>query len=274
MRRRSTPLKSAVGRAPDRGGLDVGAHRRSPGVPRDEQPPAEHRSPPAHIHPLIPTLIVEREEISVVCTPANRCAGSPPAAGGVDHLARGRPQRRPVGATVPGGRPVHTAAARRPRLGKLAAARLRQRSSVCSSSAGHPSRSPGAWASTIPMMREMRVSHETIYQSLFVQGRGALRARAGRAACAAGRASAGARGRRAPAPGQLARHGPHQRAAGRGRGPRGARPLGGRPHHRRRPAARRSAPWSSARPATCSSSPCPTAARADAVRDALAERDR
>jgi transposase len=48
---------------------------------------------------------------------------------------------------------------------------------------------------------EMRVSHETIYQSIYVQGRGAAREDPG--------------------------HGEHQRAAGRGGGPGGARALGG-----------------------------------------------
>ena len=65
-----------------------------------------------------------------------------------------------------------------------------------------------------PGRPEMRVSAETIYQSLFVQGRGALRRklapppadRAGCAPAAAGRPAAGPDGG----------HGEHQRAAGRG----------------------------------------------------------
>jgi IS30 family transposase len=67
-----------------------------------------------------------------------------------------------------------------------------------------------------PDDREMRVAHETIYRSLFIQARGALRREL--AACLrTGRAR-----RRADA-----RHGPAQRAAGRGRRPGGAGPLGG-----------------------------------------------
>ena len=49
------------------------------------------------------------------------------------------------------------------------------RSSRCSTSVGHPSRSRRDLWSSSPTIFEMRVSHETIYQSLFVQSRGALR---------------------------------------------------------------------------------------------------
>ena len=76
---------------------------------------------------------------------------------------------------------------------------------------------------------EMWVSHETIYQSLFVQGRGALRAELHRCLRTGGPPSTGR-------PGHVLRshqgHGPAQRAAGRGRGSSGARPLGRRPDHR------------------------------------------
>ena len=75
---------------------------------------------------------------------------------------------------------------------------------------------------------EMRVSPETICQSLYVQGRGALR-RELAASLRTGRAlrRPAPQGRRAARedPG----HGEHQRAAGRGGGPGGARALGGRP---------------------------------------------
>jgi hypothetical protein len=40
---------------------------------------------------------------------------------------------------------------------------------------GHLPRSLVGWPEPIPMMRKLRVSHETIYRSLFVQSRGVLR---------------------------------------------------------------------------------------------------
>ena len=80
---------------------------------------------------------------------------------------------------------------------------------------------------------EMRVSHETIYKSLYVQGRGELRRDL--TSPVADRASAAPppaprrpqRQRAGPDPG----HGPHQRAARRGRGPGSAGSLGGRSDH-------------------------------------------
>ncbi len=79
---------------------------------------------------------------------------------------------------------------------------------------------------------EMRVSHETICQAIYVQGRGALRREL--AACLADRAGAA----QAAAPRRRAaredpRHGDDQRASGGGPGPGGAGPLGRRPDHRR-----------------------------------------
>ena len=74
----------------------------------------------------------------------------------------------------------------------------------------------------------MRISHEAIYQALYVQGRGALRRelvaclRTGRA-LRVPRARTQARGKKF-----VTRRGDDQRAAGRGRRPRRARPLGGR----------------------------------------------
>ena len=72
---------------------------------------------------------------------------------------------------------------------------------------------------------EMQVSHETIYQAIYVQGRGALRRelaaclRTGRALRRPRRTAEERRGR---IPGMVN----DQRAAGRGRGPGGARSLG------------------------------------------------
>ena len=78
---------------------------------------------------------------------------------------------------------------------------------------------------------EMRVSHETIYQSLYVQGRGALRKEL--ASCLrTGRAVRRPRDQRHGGPHR--RHGQHLGAARRGRGPGRARSLGRRPDHRQR----------------------------------------
>ena len=79
----------------------------------------------------------------------------------------------------------------------------------------------------------MQVSHETIYQSLFVQSRGALRKelhtclRTGRA-MRTGQGLHEGRGRPGPDP----QHGDDLRTAGRGGGPGRPGPLGGRPHLR------------------------------------------
>ena len=79
-----------------------------------------------------------------------------------------------------------------------------------------------------PDEAEMWVSHETIYKSLYVQGRGELRReltrclRTGRALRNRTAGSTGASGR-------LPGHGQHQRTTGRGRGPGHPRPLGRRP---------------------------------------------
>lgn len=93
--------------------------------------------------------------------------------------------------------------------------------------------SPGQIAGRLkrdyPGQRELQVSHETIYQALFVQGKGSLRAEVA-TAVRCGRAR-----RRRPRMGAPRGHAPirgddqHQRAARRGRRPGGARPLGGGP---------------------------------------------
>ena len=72
----------------------------------------------------------------------------------------------------------------------------------------------------------MRISHEAIYQALYIQGRGALQARAGR--LPAHRAGPAGPARPHRQRGKRSRHprGDDQRTAGRGRGPRGARATG------------------------------------------------
>ena len=76
-----------------------------------------------------------------------------------------------------------------------------------------------------PDQPEMQVSTETIYQSLYVQSRGALKRELTRCLTdRSGGAAAVAEGRAAQEPDP--EHDQHRRASGRGRGPGRARPLG------------------------------------------------
>ena len=79
----------------------------------------------------------------------------------------------------------------------------------------------------------MRVSHEAIYQSLYVQGRGALRQEL-TACLRTGRALRVPRARARRGKSFVTDRGHDQRATGRGGRSGGARALGGRPHHRAR----------------------------------------
>ena len=94
---------------------------------------------------------------------------------------------------------------------------------------GAPSRSRTGCRIDFPDDESMRISHEAIYQALYVQGRGALK----RELVACLRTGRALRVPRARTPGarQEVRHarGHDQRAPGRGRRPRRARPLGRRP---------------------------------------------
>ena len=101
---------------------------------------------------------------------------------------------------------------------------------------------------TSPTIRRCGCRHETIYQSLYVQGRGALRRELTTHACAPGGRCANRAGAPMRAGGRIPDMVNDQRTPRRGRRPGGARALGRRPDHRRDRAARRSAPWSSAPP--------------------------
>ena len=120
---------------------------------------------------------------------------------------------------------------------------------------------------------EMQVSHETIYQSLFVQSRGALRKelhpclRTGRAMRRAKAYTKGGNGQ-----GQLTQHGDDLGAARRGGGPGRARATGKGDLHLRQEDDRRSAPWSSATAATSCSLKLPNGHGAEAVRKAMTKR--
>ena len=84
-----------------------------------------------------------------------------------------------------------------------------------------------------PDDESMRISHEAIYQALYVQGRGALR-RELTACLRTGRALRVPRARTAARQAVRDRRGPDQRAAGRGRRPGRPRPLGRRSDPRAR----------------------------------------
>ena len=136
----------------------------------------------------------------------DRLAGAVRAAG----RERGRGPRGPL--DRPASRPPHRTAAGRRR--------------------GARSRSPRRLRVDFPDDASMRISHEAIYQALYVQGRGALR-RELTACLRTGRALRVPRARsRASRQGLRDRGDPDQRAPGRGRGPGGARALGGRSHPR------------------------------------------
>ena len=142
---------------------------------------------------------------------------------------------------------------------KLAAnRRLRRRVEAMLALRWSPEQIAGLLRHDHPDQPEMWVSHETIYQSLFVQGR----ARCGPSWCAAcdrPRQAPPAPPRPGCHPWPHPDHGPHQRAPGRGRGPRGARPLGGDLIVGRDNGSR-SAPSSSGPPATSCSCRSPTPA--------------
>ena len=126
-------------------------------------------------------------------------------------------------------------------------------SSTCS---GAPSRSPAGCGRSSPTMESMRISHEAIYQSLYVQGRGALRREL--AVCLrTGRALRKPRRRADRPPGADQGQGDDQRTPRRGRRPGGSRTLGGRPGGRQERPDRRSEPSSSGPPGSSCCCTCP-----------------
>ena len=155
----------------------------------------------------------------------------PAGQGGLDGVAGGGRQRRPRTATGRGGRISGPAS----RPGGPSAASWPARAG----GPGHQlagrvvvpgSRSPRRLRIEFPDDPMMQVSHETIYQALYVQGRGELRRELARC-LRTGRAKRRPRGRVGRHRADQG-HGDDQRTARRGRGPGRARPLGRRPDHR------------------------------------------
>ena len=155
-------------------GKEIGrAHRTGSGhirVLRRPPVPERTRSP-------LRLSLAEREEIS------RGLAGGESSrsiarvwAGRRRRLAGGRPQRRPASLSgVPGGRAA-LRRARRPKPAKLATCpRLRAVVEAKLELRWSPQQISGWLVGDFPDDPEMRVSHETIYLSLFVQSRGALR---------------------------------------------------------------------------------------------------
>ena len=173
----------------------------------------------------------EREEISRGLAAGlfdpGHCRGPGPLS--LDGVPGGQRQRRPQEVSGPRCRPggLPAGAATRSGPSSPSAAGSEGWSSASSRPSGHPSRSRRGWLWMYPDHPEMQVSHETIYQSLFVQSRGALRKelhsclRTGRAMRRAKAYTKGNVGQ-----GQLTQHGDDLRAPGRGGGPGGAGPLG------------------------------------------------
>ena len=148
--------------------------------------------------------------------------------------------------------------AKRPKRCRLATdARLCAVVAASSPPIGRRSRSPRG-CERVSRRPTMHVSHETIYRTLYVQARGALKKAAHRASAPpAYDASQPCGDDPRPWAGPLDRYGFDQRAAGECRGPRRPRPLGRRParrHHRRRT----SPPWWSGSRAMSCSCDCPT----------------
>ena len=171
----------------------------------------------------------EREEISRGLAAVGRCARSRP--GWVARRRRSvvRSQRMAAG-SVPcrPGRPAAWARARRPQACKLAPIRLR---AIVGGKLKHvvTAADRRLAEATYPDDPEMQVSHETIYRTLFIQSRGALRKEL-TAHLRTGRVIRRPQGTRLP-DGRGGRPGilQHLRTARRGRRSGGAWPLGGRP---------------------------------------------
>ncbi len=205
----------------------------------------------------------EREEIALGARrAASRCARSPPAGPRRRRRSRASCAATPTRAAATGRRPRTrwpTSARRRPKPAKLATnLALRAMVEQDLQRRYSPEQIAGRLRREFPDDPEMWVSTETIYQSLYVQSRGALRReltrclRTGRALRQPGR-QAGQRKNRIPNMINICR------APGRGRRPRGARPLGGRPDHRQAQPDRDRHAGRAHHAATRCSCTCPTA---------------
>ena len=135
----------------------------------------------------------------------------------------------PIARFGPTGRPVGERNARRWRRSPTAE-RLRAKVEAKLAELWSPEEISGWLARTYPNDPEMQVSHETIYQSLFIQGRGALRKELH--TCLEkrpGNAKEQEVDEERPRHGEDQEHGDDLRAPGRGHRPRRARALGGGP---------------------------------------------
>ena len=154
----------------------------------------------------------------------------------IDTLARGGAEWRahqPIARATPKRRRRGGPAGRSQRNWPSTVAYGAKWSAGCSSG-GLPSRSPRACVYDYPDDLAMRVSHETIYRTLFVQARGALRKEL--TACLRTQRTQRRSHKRSEhsGTGRTPGHGAHQRSAQRSRGPRNPWALGGRPAHGQR----------------------------------------
>jgi IS30 family transposase len=214
-----TVARWRAGSGRSQGSMGSGSRRRVGSGPRSPTRAARHLT------------LEDREEISRGLAAGTRCArslsgwdGRVPSTVSREVEANGgrsryRAMRADRAAVQHRRRPKVCKLAATPRLRALVEAKLR--------SGGPLSRSRLAQR-TYPDDAELQVSHETIYRTLFVQSRGALKRELTAHLRTRRRIrQPGHRNRRTRRQGPAGRHRPHLRASRRSRGPGRARPLGG-----------------------------------------------